>query len=496
MAAFGFWGLARGSSMGNDEDATMWAARDLSLHQLGRLLRHVDAVHGLYYLIIHGWTRLGPGSPAYLRIPSVLALMASAALIVLLGRRLTGSWWVGSLAGLLMALTPSVSYYAQTARSYAMVHLTVLAATLLLVLAIHAEARGERAAHLWVGYAALVTLAGYLNEISLAALAAHAVTVVRSRVDGRTVLHWFAAGGIAAALVAPLVRVTMRQAGQVGWLRRPGWNAIGPVYHGYFGDSGVVAALLAGLAVLGAVAWRGRTAEAASRARVTLPSVALPLLLGPAAVVAVASWTVRPLFGFRYLFFAEPGAALLSAGGVVAVARYLDRYVDRYAGRAQVLRWVPAVVVCACVLLVQLGVQQEQRQPDSRDGAGPAAAYIALYSRRGDGLVLLGAFFRKIELAYRPQFRNVTDIGLLRSPAQVGDFRGTDRTFRAARPLVLARRRVWALGDYPLRMHVPDGPLGREYRLLIRRFRLVRSVRFTKLQVQLWERRGTPPERL
>ena len=36
--------------MGNDEVATRWAAR-LSLHQLARLLRHVDAVHGLYYLL-------------------------------------------------------------------------------------------------------------------------------------------------------------------------------------------------------------------------------------------------------------------------------------------------------------------------------------------------------------------------------------------------------------------------------------------------------------
>src|SRR5690348_12895413 len=47
MACFGFWGLARQSAMGNDEAASRWAA-SLSLAQLAHLLRHVDAVHGLY----------------------------------------------------------------------------------------------------------------------------------------------------------------------------------------------------------------------------------------------------------------------------------------------------------------------------------------------------------------------------------------------------------------------------------------------------------------
>src|SRR5215470_9062444 len=91
MAGLGVWGLARGSAMGNDEVASRWAAR-LSLSQLARLVRHVDAVHGLYYLLLHGWTAIGT-SPALLRVPSVAAMVAAAALLVVLGRRLTGSGW-------------------------------------------------------------------------------------------------------------------------------------------------------------------------------------------------------------------------------------------------------------------------------------------------------------------------------------------------------------------------------------------------------------------
>jgi mannosyltransferase len=103
--------------MGNDEVATRWAAL-LPLRALVHLLSNVDAVHGLYYLLMHGWVALG-SSPVALRIPSVIAMAAAAVLITIIGRRLTGSGWAGLFAGLIMALTPSISFYAQTARSYA-----------------------------------------------------------------------------------------------------------------------------------------------------------------------------------------------------------------------------------------------------------------------------------------------------------------------------------------------------------------------------------------
>ena len=62
MLVFGWWGIARYNSMGNDEVATRWAAL-LPLRELAHLLSKVDAVHGLYYLLIHGWVALG-SSPA------------------------------------------------------------------------------------------------------------------------------------------------------------------------------------------------------------------------------------------------------------------------------------------------------------------------------------------------------------------------------------------------------------------------------------------------
>src|SRR5271168_5453376 len=43
-----------------DEAATISASYSRSLGQLWQMLRNVDAVHGLYYLLMHGWFQIFP----------------------------------------------------------------------------------------------------------------------------------------------------------------------------------------------------------------------------------------------------------------------------------------------------------------------------------------------------------------------------------------------------------------------------------------------------
>ena len=227
MTAAGLWGLTRDSAMGNDEVVSRWAAL-LSLRQLAHLLRHVDAVHGLYYLLLHGWMAVGT-SPTVMRIPSVIFMAAAAALLAILGRRLTGSGWAGFFSGLIMALTPSITYYAQTARSYALVFACVLAATLALLHAMAAEQAGAPRPQLvrrWLVYGALVTLGGYLNELSLLVLGAHAVTVLLARYGRRTAAHWAVTAAAAAVLVAPLAALSSRQRAALGPIPRPGLHDV------------------------------------------------------------------------------------------------------------------------------------------------------------------------------------------------------------------------------------------------------------------------------
>ena len=245
MLVLGLWGLKRQSAMGNDEVATRWAAL-LPLHELFHLLNNVDAVHGLYYLLMHAWMVVGT-SPTVMRIPSVISMTVAVALTVILGRRLTGSGWAGLFAGLIMALTPTITYYAQTARSYALVVACVLGATLVLLHALGAEAAGAprgRVARWWLGYGALVLVAGYLNELALLMLTAHLVTVLLARYGRAALRHWAVAGITAAVLVAPLAVVSAREDKAVNWIPRPGPGAIRVLFHDYFGATTGIAVLL------------------------------------------------------------------------------------------------------------------------------------------------------------------------------------------------------------------------------------------------------------
>src|SRR5918911_5194865 len=88
-----------------DEAATISASYSRSLQQLWHMLSDVDAVHGLYYLLMHGWFELVPPTEFWSRVPSGLAVGAAAAGAVILGRQFA-SRTVGLATGALCAVLP------------------------------------------------------------------------------------------------------------------------------------------------------------------------------------------------------------------------------------------------------------------------------------------------------------------------------------------------------------------------------------------------------
>ena len=500
MTAAGLWGLTRDSAMGNDEVVSRWAAL-LSLRQLAHLLRHVDAVHGLYYLLLHGWMAVGT-SPTVMRIPSVIFMAAAAAMIAVLGRRLTGSGWAGFFSGLLMALTPVITYYAQTARSYALVFACVIAATLALLHAMAAEqaaAPRSRLVRRWLVYGALVTVGGYLNELSLLVLAAHAVTVLLARYGRRTAAHWAVAAAAGAVLVAPLAALSVRQRGALGPIPRPGLHDVWVLYHDYFGATVVAPVLLAACAVIALLpprGWRrrqgGDVAESDSKPEpawwssggISLPSVAAPLLVVPAALLVLESLVGAHLYVDRYVLYGEAGAALLAGAGMYRLGQWL-------AGRARrrTLVWVPGVAVCVCALLLQLTPLQRVRTPGVRlfNFGGPAF-YFEAHSRPGDGVMFFNAFFRKARLGYPTQYRKPSDFALAVSPAVANPFRGIDKPFTAVRPLMLSRQRIWVVGLRPS-AKLPAGLLREESLVLQHDFTRIAARGYRNVWVTLWLRR-------
>ncbi|MGW6706021.1 glycosyltransferase family 39 protein [Streptomyces sp. NPDC054956] len=415
--------------MWRDESVT-WQVAHRPLGGLWELLGQVDAVHGLYYLLMHGVFALsGTGADGTglwaLRLPSVAATALAAAGVAAIGHRLTGAttgraagpespdgpegagrtardgrargWGLGGraergalFAGVGYALLPPVQMYAQEGRSYALVAAAVVWATYLML-------RGR-----WAAYAVVLALGCWLHEFAVLALPAHAFTAWRSR-------GWRLAAGAVAVALLPLALVSARQAQQqLGWLGRPSWQD--------WAAYGAVAA---------AVLLLARGADAA------LVRVALPLALLPPGLLLVVS-LVHPWYVDRYVLYALAGLALLA--GV------------RLAGSRG--RW-PWLLIAA--LLVPAGLWSVWlRTPESRkDDVLAVAAAVRERSRPGDAVLFLPARRREWLLSSPELYGSLRDIALSRTPAASRSLQGVERTPEQIREALLDPRvdRVVALLD-------------------------------------------------
>jgi mannosyltransferase len=528
MAVLGVWDLARHNAMGNDEVASRYAAM-LSLGQLFHLLSHVDAVHGFYYLLLHCWIVVG-STATIIRIPSVVFMVVAAGLIVIIGRRLTGSALAGLFAGLIMALTPVISFYAQTARSYALVFCCVVATTLALLRALEAEDSvasggqppqtppnaGARLTRRWLLYGALVTVGGYLNELFLLVLAAHAVTVLLTRYGRRTFKHWLVSAVVGAVLVLPVIALSIKERAAVGWIPRPDVHDIGILFHDYFGATNLVSVLALVLAILAVLPAAGLPAIRVSRPRpqqsgrvvgaesawwnqggLSLPSVALPLLVLPGGLLLVESWIGKPLYADRYVLYGEAGAALLAGAGVYRLGQWIGPWLTRQLGGAapgggpgwRSLVWLPGVIFCVLALVLQLGAQQRTRTPQVREfDFGDPAFYIGAHAQQGDGVLFFNTFYRKIRLGYPRDFAKITDFSMAVSPQQAGTYNGINKPFPVVSSLMLTYRRIWVVGRAPS-MRVTSPAIRGEGALLMSDYTRIFYHHYRGIVVTLWIRR-------
>src|SRR5262249_23460090 len=101
-----------------DEAATISASNSRSLSQLWQMLSNVDAVHGLYYVLMHGWFQIFPPTEFWSRAPSALGIGGAAAGLVVLGKQFS-SRTVAMSAGVVCAVLPRATWAGIEARPYA-----------------------------------------------------------------------------------------------------------------------------------------------------------------------------------------------------------------------------------------------------------------------------------------------------------------------------------------------------------------------------------------
>ncbi|MEU2610385.1 glycosyltransferase family 39 protein [Micromonospora sp. NPDC007271] len=397
-----------------DELAT-WSAARRPTGDLVRLAGTIDAATGPYYLLMHVWVAVFGDSTTALRLPSALAMAATAGLTAHLGERLIDAR-AGLLAGLLFAVLPGISRYGQEARPYALATLLAVLATVLLVGALRQPSWPR-----WAGYAAAVPALGLVHLIALTLLAAHAVAVLLVGWRGtaaagldapaaeqrpgdqpaerrRTLWRWVVALLPAALLVTPLVLLARsQQSRQLDWvhLARPANLAALP---GGVAQSGVVGGLLVGLAALGA----GRLGR-----RALLPGAAVLL----PALLLFAAGAVVPLWVTRYLVFTVPFACLLAGAALAGV------------------RLAPAVAVVALAGVLGLPDQAALRRTHEWPRTAPvdyrgAARIIAEHQQPGDGIAYSPRdswLFLDLGMAYHLGSRQPRDVLVTRDQRQRAD---------------------------------------------------------------------------
>lgn len=294
-----------------DEAATISAATR-SVPELWRLVQNIDAVHGVYYLLMHGWYVVFPATEFASRLSSAIAAGIAAAGVVVLGK-LISSRRVAITAGVVFAVLGRVTWAGMETRSYA---LSMAAAVWLTVFCVRAARRGRP--WWWLVYAVLLAASAMLNVFLILIIPAHAVAVLAYARRPRSFVYWAAAAGSATAAVIPFLLYTQTQLFQVQWISRLGSATVTGILHEQYFDQSVAAAVAGGLILVAAMIC-GPLFGAGRPGR--LIAVTLTWMVAPTVALLAYSVVRHPIYYPRYLSFTVPAFALLLGMCIVTVGR-------------------------------------------------------------------------------------------------------------------------------------------------------------------------------
>lgn len=264
-----------------------------------------------YPIVLWPLIRIFGTSEAVLRLPALIAGVASVPALWWAARRLAGPR-VALIAAALLALTPMAVFYSQVARQYSFV---VLAGCLAFGALAGALERGERRS--WLGYVAAMALLAYCDVLA-APIVVPAQALMAWRAGREGFRRWLAALLASALACIPLLVAVVIARGRrdaLYWLPKPGRTLISITTKEFTaGFSGVGAArwltiFAAGALLLGALVLVPRR-----RGRGELWTLAVALcwgLLAPLLLLLAAF--IKPVFWPRYAIVALPGLCLAVA---------------------------------------------------------------------------------------------------------------------------------------------------------------------------------------
>ncbi|GAC1635046.1 MAG: glycosyltransferase family 39 protein [Mycobacterium sp.] len=382
-----------------DEAATISASYSRSLSQLWRLLSNVDAVHGLYYLFMHGWFRFFPPTEFWSRAPSGLAVGAAAAGVVMLNKQFSNRT-VAASAGLICSILPRATWAGIEARPYAFSMMAAVWLTVLLLRAVHRDN-----GWVWLAYGIALASTVLLDIYLVLLLLAHIVFVCLYRPRRSAMVRFAIASALACCAVGLFVRQAVGQVQQIVWIAPIGRRTLEDVaVQQYFERSPpftIVSALVVATAI---VLWLFTSRQLAQPDRQLL-ILAIAWLAIPTTVILVWSALVHPVYTPRYLCFTAPAMALILGICIGAVA---------------VKPWIAAVIVVVFGIAAAPNYVLAQRGPYAKYGMdySQVADLITTKAAQGDCLLVndtvtfMPAPMRPL-LAARPEaYRKLIDLSL------------------------------------------------------------------------------------
>jgi mannosyltransferase len=397
-AAVSLAGAAR-PSFWYDEAATISASYSRSLDQLWQMLGNVDAVHGVYYLFMHGWFQIFPPTEFWSRASSGLAIGGAAAGVVVLGKQFS-SRTVAVTSGVLCGILPRSTWAGIEARPYAISMMAAVWLTVLLVVAARRESRW-----VWLSYGIALALSILLDMYLVLVLIAHVVFICAFR-RSRTALVPFAITSVlTVCALAPFVFEVVGQVQQVKWIAPIGHRTIEDVTVQQYFERSPPFAILSALVVAAAIVlWRCTSAKLDETDRQLL-ALAVAWLVIPTALIVVWSALVHPIYTPRYLSFTAPAMALVLGVCIGALA---------------VKPWVATALVSLFAIAAAPNYIRAQRNPYAKYGMdySQVADLITAKAAPGDCLLVndtvtfMPAPMRPLMAARPDAYRKLIDLTL------------------------------------------------------------------------------------
>ena len=382
-----------------DEAATISAAYSRSLDQLWRMLGNVDAVHGLYYMLMHAWFQVFPPTEFWSRAPSGLAVGGAAAGIVVLGKQFS-SRTVALASGVVCGILPRSTWAGIEARPFA---LSMMAAVWLTVLFVVAARRDN--AWVWLCYGIGLATSILLEMYLVLLLLAHVVFICAFRRSRIVLVHFAIASGLAVCALAPFVFAVIGQVQQIKWVAPIGHRTIEDVtVQQYFERSPPFAVLSALVVAAAIVLWLCTAAKLAEGERQLL-ILAVAWLVIPTALIVIWSAAVHPIYTPRYLSFTAPAMALVLGVCIGALA---------------VKPWATTGIVVLFALAAAPNYIRAQRNPYAKYGMdySQVADLITAKAAPGDCLLVndtvtfMPAPMRPLMAARPDAYRKLVDLTL------------------------------------------------------------------------------------